>query len=288
MAEQINDPVGTDPKQSVTRRAAMSGDTAANAAAITTINAFISTTLPATYETVAHAAATYQTITGMSSYVLKSAIDTDGTLAANSDTVLASQKAVKTYVDAAVSGGGGGGGGGGGVTMFYETFGRIGSVGSSTSFATKGIYITPFEDITLLDALFAAFGVVAGQKYRARVYEVSGTGALDTITAIVDAGVEITIPTTVGFTLLSLPFTSSPVTLLAGHIYMLAISRTDSTGTATNPIWAATAGNPISTFVAADVAQLRAQLTSTAPAVGTVVAPTSGGGFNIQVLVDRT
>lgn len=51
------------------------------------------------------------TVTGV---LLTSALDTDGTLAANSDLKIASQKAVKTYVAAEIAGLGGGGGGNGG------------------------------------------------------------------------------------------------------------------------------------------------------------------------------
>lgn len=56
-------------------------------------------------------------------------ISTDGTLSANSDQIVASQKAVKTYVDAHS-----GGGGGGGTTTNSVTFNALAGDPPSTSF----------------------------------------------------------------------------------------------------------------------------------------------------------
>jgi hypothetical protein len=174
------------------------------------------------------------------------------------------------------------GSGGGGSNMVFESFQSFGQTVSTTSFATKGVYILPVEDVEV-SKLVTFMNLTAGATYRARIYQVSGLSTSATITAIVDNGVNFVAPNTVTGQLVALNL-STLVTLNKDTQYVAAISRTDSTDTFALPI-GVTSNNPGGPVVLPISFASRCQIPLANPVIGSV---TSGfvlsGYFSIGLL----
>jgi hypothetical protein len=174
------------------------------------------------------------------------------------------------------------GSGGGGSNMVFESFQSFGQSVSTTSFATKGVYILPVENVEIRK-LVTFMNLTAGATYRARIYQVSGVSTSATITAIVDNGVNFVAPNTATGQLVALDL-STPVTLNKDTQYVAAISRTDSSDTFALPI-GATTSNPGGPVVLPISFASRCQIPLANPVIGSV---TSGfvlsGYFSIGLL----
>jgi hypothetical protein len=158
---------------------------------------------------------------------------------------------------------------------------------SATAFATKGIYLTPLADMTL-DSIVAVLTLAAGGTYRARVYVVSGASTGATITAIVDNGVAFVAPAAATLVPVRLDF-SAPVDLVAGTLYVLAVSRTDAGNTFGLPLGfsSSAADFPIGRSFPVACLSARCQIALADPIVTSVTSGyTVNGSFNIGVIGD--
>jgi hypothetical protein len=179
-----------------------------------------------------------------------------------------------------------GGGGGGGSGLFFDSiFSDFSGTASSGAAATQGGFTQCLAD-TDLDSLVARFTTVAGATYHARVYEMSGATASDTVLDVLDNGVTFTAPSAVTLGTFRLDF-SATVTLLEGKLYGLAVSRTDATATTVLPIGgAATAPSQPRVFPLLPIAG-RLRIPVITPVVGSVnSAGLNGGRSDIAVIGD--
>jgi hypothetical protein len=166
--------------------------------------------------------------------------------------------------------------------MVFESFQSFGQTVSTTSFATKGVYILPVEDVEVRK-LVTFMNLTAGATYRARIYQVSGLSTSATITAIVDNGVNFVAPNTVTGQLVALDL-STPVTLNKDTQYVAAISRTDSSDTFALPI-GGTSSSPGAPVVLPISFASRCQIPLANPVVGSVTSGfLSSGFFSIGLL----
>lgn len=123
-------------------------------------------------------------------------LDTDGTLAANSDDRVSTQKAVKTYVDAAV------GGGGAKIVRQFHLFNATASTAGATSFPTAslvGVSKTGTYKLQFNIATFTNTGAChtltiktqTAQTFCEYVLVVAGSGASSTRNTLIAANTTI-------------------------------------------------------------------------------------------------
>jgi hypothetical protein len=124
-----------------------------------------------------------------------------------------------------------GGGGGGGVAYCAGATGGTGA-GSTTAFATKGLFFVPDTQIMVSHVWGSVAAVATGQDHHARIAEISGPSALDTITAVLATSATLQTVST-DLRLYRYPF-ASPVLLEPGKTYLLATVNAAGTGTTAN------------------------------------------------------
>lgn len=178
------------------------------------------------------------------------------------------------------------GGGGGSVGLSFDYCNISVNTASGTAFATKGNYFLALADFTL-DSIVARLTLVSGATYRARAYQVTGTGTSDTITAIVDNGVDFVASAAATLTLVRLKFAAT-ASFVTGNMYVLAVSRTDGAGTYALPISRDTGGSPFSDNFPIAFASGTAQIANVAPTVSTTIAGASTGHCAIGIIGTRS
>ena len=180
------------------------------------------------------------------------------------------------------------GSGGGGSGLQYDSLDtQKANTASATLFATKGIYLTPLADMTI-DSIVATLTLAAGGTYRARIYQVSGASTTATVTAIVDNGVAYVAPAAATLVPVRLDL-SAPVNLVAGNLYVIAVSRTDAGNTFALPLGNSTAAAdfPVGRSFPFSGLSARCQIALTDPIVTSVTAGyVANGSFNIGVIGD--
>jgi len=175
--------------------------------------------------------------------------------------------------------------GGGNFDMWMDDFQETGGAGSPNH-ATKGIPVVPFGGVDL-DSLFCRINQVSGATYRARCYEISGLTASDTITSVVDNGVDVVASANTTLTPLRLPFAST-VSLSADTLYALCVSRTDGGDTYALPIAANNSGSLRSYFFPFYLPPNRIQISHATPvATDTLDGFSSAGYIGVGVIGDR-
>ncbi len=128
-------------------------------------------------------------------------------------------------VTAAANGSGGGGGGYG-----VASSGLPHTSNSTSAFATKGLRMT-FDLDVVIAGIFMRFTPAATGTYRAGVYQLDSSNQ---ITSVIDVGPTYSgLGSTLDFKIFLL---STPVTLTARTNYVLALTRTDGTGTTVNTV----------------------------------------------------
>ena len=176
------------------------------------------------------------------------------------------QGRITSAADVAISGGGGG-------SMFaWPT--ELDEVLDTTGFAFKGFIADPFMDVDITN-IFGHMSLVSGGSYRAGVYRLAGSNAINEITAqssiVVAPGATTFLPQ-------AFPLTA---TLVANSRYAIMVGRTESTAnhalTITSEGLAATEVIPYPTlpffnYDAGGFPGTRARLASTGPALTDTVA----------------
>jgi hypothetical protein len=124
-----------------------------------------------------------------------------------------------------------GGGGGSGAAYCAGATGGTGA-GSTTAFATKGLFFVPDTQIMVSHVWGSVAAVATGQDHHARIAEISGPSAVDTITALLANSATLQTVST-DLRLYRYPF-ASPVLLEPGKTYLLTTVNATGTGTTAN------------------------------------------------------
>ena len=203
---------------------------AANAADVGTLNArTISTTTPLsgggdlsadrtiTLDNTAVTPATY----GDATNVAQITIDAKGRITAASDVAIS-----------------GGGGGSGGTSFSWPPVVSTAVSGSGNAF--KGALLMPIVDMTI-ESISAFLNTVSGSTYRAGVYRLDGSDAIDEVTGV---SADHTGEPTASGAVVNLVMTSSAA-LTAGSKYAILFGRTDSSASYALPISTASSGPPL-------------------------------------------
>jgi hypothetical protein len=124
-----------------------------------------------------------------------------------------------------------GGGGGSGAAYCAGATGGTGG-GSTTAFATKGLLFVPDTQIMVSHVWGSVAAIAVGQDHHARIAEISGPSAVDTITAVLATSATVQTIST-DLRLYRYPF-AAPVLLEPGKTYLLATVNAAGTGTTAN------------------------------------------------------
>ncbi|PCI53887.1 MAG: hypothetical protein COB36_11655 [Alphaproteobacteria bacterium] len=122
---------------------------------------------------------------------------------------------------------GGGGGGGAGNASTFPNFLAI--TFSSSNFASKGAFFKPIVDITV-SKVIARINADTTHTYKAGIYELNGSRVIQAVTG--ESATQVPASTAI----LEMVFPVADIVLLAGTVYYIGITRTDSTTTFSMPI----------------------------------------------------
>lgn len=159
---------------------------------------------------------------------------------------------------------------GGGGRIFAQCGTGAAGSGSGSAFCFKGVTLVPKVPMTVHSVSGCILSPTAGMQFKGLVAELNNTGVTPTISTLLSLTTAVT-----GFnrTQWIQTFPTAPVTLAASTPYVIAIGRTDSTGTYALPLdmGAFNPSGPFLPFYAARIANV-------APAVSTAV-DTNAGSF---------
>jgi len=178
------------------------------------------------------------------------------------------------------------GGGGGGTDVEFDQGVNGSSAASGFAAATKGILITPLEDMTIY-GVTAKITLVSGATYRARIYRVADASDTATVAEIIDAGVDFVAPAAATGPLIRFALAAGSVDLVEGTIYNIAISRTDGADNYALPIWASISGGRSLLRAPAYLHPIATRIVKANPAVSDAHTNT-GGQTEIGLLFDGT
>lgn len=122
----------------------------------------------------------------------------------------------------------GGGGGGSALIGFSGATGGAGISSSTSAFATKAIYFTPSRDVTIT-AIWAIIDPTGtdSEHYAAFIAEVQGFTGSDQVTSVLGTTSDFATSSNGFAEGVEFPFVS-PVTMIAGHKYIVAVYLNDA------------------------------------------------------------